>query len=394
MGSLKLTAVAIEKMPTPDKRRDIYDSEVPGLVLRLLPSGTKSWSFTYRTRNKAKRLSLGMYPGVSLKLARERGRDARAEVQRGGDPVEDKKIEERERQLYSFESCAKDFIKKYCKPNLKTWKSVDRALERFAIPEWGDRPAKDIRRRDVVELLDKVASKTPGQSNHLRAYLSKLFKWLMEREVVETNPVLGVARRHKSKPRSRILDQAEIAAVWRASEKMGGAFGNCVRFLLTTGVRRDEASYLRWDELEGDFASLPASRMKGGRDFKVALSSEAQAIVEGMPRLGEYVFTTNGRSPISGWSKAKTKLDTLIEEELEAPIPDWRLHDLRRTLASGLAMLGYRAEVIKRVLGHAANANDVTEAHYNWHNYDSEASEAVNAWATHVKGLVNKDASQ
>lgn len=340
MGSVKLTAVAIEKMPTPEKRRDVYDSEVPGLVLRLLPSGTKSWSFTYRLRNKAKRLSLGVYPGVSLKLARERGRNARAEVQQGGDPVEDKKVAERERQLYSFESCANDFVEKYCKPNLKTWKSVDRALERFAIPEWGDRAAKDIRRRDVVELLDKVASKTPGQSNHLRAYLSKLFKWLMEREVVETNPVLGVARRHKSKPRSRILDQSEIAAVWRASEKMGGAFGNCVRFLLTTGVRRDEASCLRWDELEGDFASLPASRMKGGRDFKVALSSEAQDIAEGMPRIGEYVFTTNGRSPISGWSKAKIKLDTLIEEELEAPIPDWRLHDLRRTLASGLAMLG------------------------------------------------------
>jgi len=133
--------------------------------------------------------------------------------------------------------------------------------------------------------------------------------------------------------------------------------------------------------------------MKGGRDFKVALSSEAKAIVNGMPKIGEYVFTTNGRSPISGWSKAKTKLDTLIEEELEASIPDWRLHDLRRTLASGLAMLGYRAEVIKRVLGHAANANDVTEAHYNWHNYDSEALEAVGAWADYIKCLVSRSAA-
>lgn len=384
MGSIRLTAVAVEKMATPEKRKEIYDAEVPGLVLRLLPSGTKSWSFTYRIHNKAKRLSLGVYPGVNLKLARERSREARAQIQRGEDPVEDKKAEERERQFYSFESCAKDFIEKYCKPNLKTWKTIDRTLERFAIPAWGDRPAKNIRRRDIVELIDQVAVKTPGQSNHLRAYLSKMFKWLLEREVVENNPVLGVAKRHKSKPRSRILDQEEIGAVWNAAEKMGGPFGRCVQFLMLTGVRRDEASYLRWDELEGNFASLPGSRMKGGRDFKVALSSAAINILDHIPHFSDYIFTTNGRTPISGWGKAKRNLDVLVESELGHPIKGWRLHDLRRTLASGLAMLGHRAEVIKRVLGHAANANDVTEAHYNWHNYDAEALEAVEAWTKHI----------
>lgn len=390
MGSLRLTAIAIEKMATPVKRKDVYDSDVPGLVLRLLPTGTKSWSFTYKAGGKAKRLSLGIYPGVSLKLARERGRAARAERQRGGDPVEDKKAEERERQLYSFEACANDFVDKYCKPNLKTWKSVESGLKRHAIPAWGHMPAKDVRRRDVVELIDKVAAKAPGQSNHLRAYLSKMFNWLLEREVVELNPVVGVAKRHKSQPRDRILNEAEIKALWKATGEMGGAFGNCVRFLLTTGVRRGEASLLRWEELEGDFALLPASRMKGGRDFKVALSSEAQSIVENMPRLGEYVFTTDGRSPISGWSKTKRQLDEMMEKELGEPVPDWRLHDLRRTVASGLAMLGFRAEVIKRVLGHAANANDVTEVHYNWHNYDDEALEAVKTWADYVLKLVSE----
>ncbi len=391
MGSIKLTAVGIEKMATPEKRKDMYDSEVAGLVLRLLPSGTKSWSYTYRVKGKAKRLSLGVYPGVSLKLARERARDARAEIQRGNDPVEDKKAEERERQLYSFEACAKNFVEGYCKPNLKTWKSIDRALERFAIPAWGDRPAKDIRRRDVVELLDKVAAKTAGQSNHLRAYLSKMFKWLIEREVVEINPVQGVARRHKSQPRSRVLNDAELIALWKATGEMGGAFGGCIRLLMTTGVRLNEAAHLKWDELDGDFASLPASRMKGGRDFKVALSSTAQGIIEGMPKIGEHIFTTNGRSPISGWSKAKTKADSLMEAELGEPIPDWRFHDLRRTVASGLAMLGIRSEVIKRVLGHAANANDVTAVHYLWHNYDEEALEAVQAWAAYLDKLISRE---
>ena len=392
MASTRLTAAAVEKLTPPATgRREVYDAEVPGLTLRISASGVKSWSFTYRMHSKSRRLTLGEYPGVSLKLARDRAREARASVQRGGDPVEDKKEEERERQLNGFEACANDFIKKYCKPKLKTWKQIERAFERFAIPAFKDRPVRDIRRRDIVELLDKVSAKTPGQSNHLRAYLSKMFKWLIEREVIEINPVTGVARRWKSQPRSRILNEVELVALWHATERMGGAFGACTRFLMTTGVRRDEASFLRWDELDGDFAALPASRMKGGRDFKVALSSTARGIAEGMPKLGDFISTTDGRSPISGWSKAETKLDEYMAEELGEPVADWRLHDLRRTLASGLAMLGVRAEVIKRVLGHAANANDVTAVHYLWHNYDAEALEAVESWAAYLAKLTSPE---
>jgi hypothetical protein len=112
------------------------------------------------------------------------------------------------------------------------------------------------------------------------------------------------------------------------------------------------------------------------------------------PSLGEFVFTTNGRTAISGWSYAKRKIDALMGEEMGSPVSDWRLHDLRRTMASGLAMLGFRAEVIKRVLGHAANANDVTAVHYNWHNYDAEALEAVAVWATHVATLTKGEVTE
>ncbi|WP_459868770.1 tyrosine-type recombinase/integrase [Halomonas shantousis] len=392
MARTRLTAAAVSKLPPPDSgRKEVYDAEVPGLTLRITASGVRSWSFTYRKNNKSRRLTLGQYPGVSLKLARERARDARASVQRGEDPVEDKKEKERERTRNGFDACARDFVEKYCKPNLKTWKKIDSCFERFAIPAFGDRPVKEIRRRDIVDLLDKVAAKTPGQAHHLRAFLSKMFKWLLEREIVEVNPVVGTAPRHKAQPRSRVLSEAEIVALWKATERLGGPFGACTRVLLLTGVRRDEASYLRWDELDGDFAKLPASRMKGGRDFKVPLSATAKDIVASMPALGDYVFTTNGRSPISGWSKAKTRLDEYMGEELGESVPDWRLHDLRRTLASGLAMLGVRSEVIKRALGHAASANDVTAVHYLWHNYDTEALEAVQVWAGHIEKITSSN---
>jgi len=137
---------------------------------------------------------------------------------------------------------------------------------------------------------------------------------------------------------------------------------------------------------------MPASRMKGGRDFRAPLSSTAVSIVEGMPRFEKcpYVFTTNGRSPISGWSKTKEKLDKYMSEELGEPVADWRLHDLRRTCASGLAKLGVRAEVIKRILAHTPPAADVTASVYNQHMYDAEARQAIEAWAEHVASLTEE----
>ena len=388
MASIRLTAAAVEKLlPPATGRNDVYDAEVPGLVLRISTSGAKNWSFTYRVAGQPRRLTIGAHPGVSLKLARDRAREARAAIQRGEDPVADKKAEKRERELTGFESCAKDFIEKYAKRTQRTWKATESSLLRHAVPVWGDMPVKDIRRRDVVDLLDRIAAKAPYEANHLRAYLSRMFKWLIEREVIEVSPIAGVSRPLKPQARSRILTSEELAALWKATDKLGGAFGACTKLLMLTGVRRDEAALLRWDELDGQWAKLPATRMKAGRDFKVALSPAALQILEIMPSLGEFVFTTNGRTAISGWSYAKRKIDALMGEELGSPVTDWRLHDLRRTMASGLAMLGFRAEVIKRVLGHAANANDVTAVHYNWHNYDAEALEAVAVWAKHVAAL-------
>jgi integrase len=392
MPSIKLTNLAIEKLPASGERTDVYDAQVPGLVLRLTPKGTKSWSFMYRIKGHPRRLTLGAYPGVSLKLARERAREARAAIQRGEDPVEDKKVAERERQHNGFEACARDFIESYCKPKLRTWAQVESALERRAIPEFKDRPVKEIRRRDVVALLEKVAVEAPGLSHLLRAYLSKLFNWLLEREIVETNPVTGISAQHKPQVRERVLTDDEIRALCKATERMGGAFGACTRLLLLSGMRRDEAGKLRWDEVSEGWASLPASRMKAGRNYRAPLSKKAQEIIEGMPRFAgcPFVFTTGGKVAINGWGKTKKTLDEYASEELVDP---WRLHDLRRTVASGLARLGTRAEVIKRILGHAPPASDVTASVYNQHSYDAEAREAMEAWAEYVDKVIEEGGS-
>lgn len=389
MAATRLTAVAVEKLRPPETgRREVHDAEVRGLVLRISASGVKSWSFTYRVKGEPRRLTLGQYPGVDLKLARERARDARAAVQRGEDPVQDKKDEERERQVNGFESCVDDFVEKYAKPRLRTWKQTERTLERLAVPEWGDRAVKEIRRRDVVDLLDKVAKDTPCQANLLRAFLSRMFNWLVEREVLEVSPLYGAARRTMPQPRSRVLSDAELAALWKATGKLGGAYGAAVRFLMTTGVRREEAAKLRWDELDGNWATMPGSRMKNGRDFRAPLSETAKAIVDARPKLGVYVFTTTGTKPISNWGHVKARLDKLMSDAGE-PVTEWRIHDLRRTVATGVSMLGYHDDVIDRLLAHVPQKSNVTRSVYNRFMHDAEAMEAVQKWAAHLARITS-----
>ncbi|WP_176066934.1 tyrosine-type recombinase/integrase [Anaeromyxobacter diazotrophicus] len=171
--------------------------------------------------------------------------------------------------------------------------------------------------------------------------------------------------------------------------RLGGIFGPATRVLLLTGDRRNEAAFLRWDELDGDWAAMPGSRMKNGRDFRAPLSAAAKGLVDAQPKLGAYVFTTNGKAPISGWGKAKERIDKLMSEELGEPVTGWRFHDLRRTMATGIAMLGYRREVIDRILAHVPQKSDVTSSVYNRFMYDGEAMEAVQRWAGYVLRLVS-----
>jgi len=158
---------------------------------------------------------------------------------------------------------------------------------------------------------------------------------------------------------------------------------------LLTGVRRNEAAFLRWDELDGDWAAMPGSRMKNGRDFRAPLSATAKEVVDSMPKLGSYVFTKNGKTPISGWGKAKECLDKLMSEELGEAVTGWRFHDLRRTMATGIAMLGSRREVIDRILAHVPQKSDVTSSVYNRFMYDDESMEAVQKWAAHIAKLTS-----
>lgn len=390
-GSRHLTQAQVEKLLPEPMRRDVYDATVPGLVLRISPSGSKSWSFTYRVRGQAKRLTLGSFPGVNLKLARDRAREARAVLQRGSDPVQEKRDAERHAAANGFDACVTDFVERYAKANQRQWKETKRILERLAVPEFGSRPVMEIRRRDVVDLLDAVYARAPYASNQLRAHLSKMFNWLVEREVLVISPLVGARPRKLAPPVRRALSDEELAALWTAAGEAGAPYGPCLKFMLLTGLRKSNASWLRWEQVAGDWASYTAEEMKGTRPFRCPLSPPAKAIIEAQPKLktgdgvSPYVFTSGGSHGLTNWSDVKVRVEARMEELLERKVDRWRLHDLRTTLTTGLARLGFSLEVRDRVTDHKTKG--VTAEVYTAHSFDEEAQKAVTAWADHVARL-------
>jgi integrase len=202
----------------------------------------------------------------------------------------------------------------------------------------------------------------------------------MERQLVETNPAAGTKRRQVERPRERVLSRDELRLLWRALDSIPEPGRSYIRILMLTGCRRQEARAMQWDELDLEHRlwSLPSQRTKGARTHEIPLSEAAAEIISSMPRTGPYVFTIDGKRPMTV-HQIKARLDR------ETGIMDWRLHDLRRTLRSGLAELGVSYEVAERVIGHSMPQLQRT---YNVFAYREEKRNALERWARHLAIIV------
>jgi integrase len=227
-----------------------------------------------------------------------------------------------------------------------------------------------------------------------------------EREKVDVNP-LAFRNPGKKVERERALTDDELRSVWQAAETMGYPFGKVVQLLILTGARRGEVAGLRFTELRDDAIHLEGERTKTGKAHTTPLSSTARGLIDDAPRFEDcpYVFTTNGRTAVSGWTKAKRRLDDLIaianaERRLsevptdEDAIAPWRLHDIRRTVATGLQRLGTRLEVIEAVLGHVSGSRAGIVGLYQRHSFDPEKRAALEAWAAHVARIIGQEAAK
>jgi integrase len=379
-----LTDASVKRLKPPVAGQiDVFDQGYPGLALRVSYGGGKSWVYFYRLGGKLRRMTIGPYPALALKDARTSWRDAREEVQKGRDPAV---ARNRERPATNFEKVSEEWLRRDQAGN-RSCDEVKRILDRDVIPVWGHRAVAELGRRDVLDLIDGIADRgAVTMARRVQAHLHRFFKWAVGRGILESNPAADLPKPGSEVRRDRVLSGDEIASVWRGCEQLAWPFGTAICSLLLTGARREEIGQLRWSELDGDSASinLRGARTKNAQPHTIPLSTVMSSLLNDVPRIGvsDYVFTTNGKTPVSGWSRAKDRLDQM------AMIDPWRLHDLRRTVATGMQKLGVGLQVIEAVLGHVSGSRAGVVGVYQRHSFDAEKRLALEAWGAHVIDLI------
>jgi integrase len=378
-----LSVKAIEAFKPKVKRYEVHDLLCPGFSLRVFPTGRKVFTVKYRYGLTQRRLPLGVHPRISLAEARNKAIEALRLVDEGIDPAA------RRRQLsMTVESVCADFIRQYARPRNRSWREAERIMDREFVSVFGQRDIREIKRFDVLEILDAaVARGSTYQANRILATIRKLYNWCIERGIVDSSPIVGMKAPTKEISRERVLDDDELKALLRACRNDAYPFRQYVPLLLATATRRAELAEMRWSEIDGDKWVIPAERAKNGKPHVVPLSTFAQEVLAEVPRFldCDFVFTTTHRSPVSGFSKMVRRLSE------GSNTTGWRLHDLRRTAASGMARLRVAPHVIERVLNHISGTISGVAAVYNRYGYDDEKADALQQWGVRLAELNKLD---
>jgi integrase len=315
------------------------------------------------------------------------------EVAQGHDPATTKQEARRgarSRADDTVERLADQFIEQHAKRKTRrnTARATAAAFRNDVLPSWGSRSVHDIARRDVIELLEKIAADRPILANRIKAVLSKFFGWLCERDVIAASPCVGVKPPSKEVVRDRVLSDDELRRLWVASEAVGGPAGAYTKLLILTGQRRSEIASLKWSEIDGDVLALPAERMKGKQAHIVPLSTQAAAIIASMPKIAPQVPRPDdfvlGRA--LGWHfhHVKQALDAHMGDT-----PKWVIHDIRRSVASGMARIGIAVPVIEKILAHKSGTFRGIVGTYQRHSFLPEMAAAMQRWGDYIEDLVS-----
>lgn len=379
----------------------LWDTEVKGFGLRVTPKGAKSYLLQYRMGGReapVRRFTIGTHGSPwTPDAARQRAIDLLTDIRKGIDPQRAEQSARRENVELAFDRYATIFIEKYAtREQPRSWKQADQCLRNHALPYFGSRPLPAITRREVAQLLEDVADKTPALARYLHATLRRLFKWAVSRGDLVQSPMSDMPPPSPAAVRDRVLEDLELRAVWVSAGELGFPFGSMFRLLLATGQRREEVGAMRWDEVDlGNRTwTIPATRAKNGRAQLVPLNELAVGELETLPRSeSELIFSTTGSTPPSGWSKAKSRLDDIAEKSVPGAFrAPWRTHDLRRTLATGLQRLGVRFEVTEAVLNHVSGSRSGVAGIYQRHNWVDEKQVALDCWGRAVRQIVEGNA--
>jgi integrase len=353
-------------------------------------SGSVSWTLRYRDpENRPMKMSLGEWPVVTLKQAQEIARDTRFKP--GLDPLATLRAPRRETPN-TVEKMARLYVERHAKPHTRSWAVTEEMFERDVLPLWGRRPMASIRRHEVGDLLQGIMERgSPYMAISVHALLRAFWRWSIDRGYLETSPIEGMRPPAKALARERVLNDAELVAIWRAAERMGWRYGSVMRLLFLTGQRLFEVAGARWSELdlEQRVWSIPRERMKTAVIHDVPISDDAAGLIERLPRLAgsEHVFPAmpnvgNLCPHVRGFGWAKSRMDMLCGVE------NWRIHDIRRTVATRIQGLGFRIEVTEDLLGHTKGSRSGIVGVYQRHQFKHEKRQALEAWAKSLRDIL------
>jgi integrase len=390
---MRLTKANVARLTIPEGKTEsiVFDDAMAGFGVRLRAGGKRTWIAQYRLGNKQRRLTLGTLETLDETEARRRAKTALSKVHLGHDPQMEKS-ERRTQASVTLGSVADTYLT-YAEGSLKprSYLEVKRHLKQHWAP-LAERGLAGLARTDISARLTSIASDNgPFAANRARAALSALFSWAIGEGIANDNPVAGTNKATEEISRDRVLSHDELRFAWDLAG--AGDFGSIVRLLILTGQRREEIGGMLWSELDLDAAlwSIGKDRTKNGLQHDVPLSPPAVAILRGIPRRDDrdLVFgSSNG--PFQGWSNAKAALDARMTAALSGKKGDasklkpWRLHDIRRTVATRLGDLGVLPHVVEAILNHISGHRAGVAGIYNRAIYAAEKREALDKWAESI----------
>ncbi len=388
MPKIKLTKRVIDQLQSMEKDQFYWDTGITGLALKVTPKGKKIFLVQYRPGGRGtptRKLTIGPYGDVTFHKAQTEAKRILGLRAEGRDPAFEKQQAKHRAVSNKFADIANDFLTKHASQN-RTVNETTRIIKRDVLPKWGKRSIHEIGKRDVNALLDAVVARgSHVMANRLLAALRKLFNWCVSRGTITASPCEGIAAPHREKSRDRVLSDDELVAIFNTAKQMGGAFGAVIQMLILTAQRRNEVSEMTWSELDLDYSqwTIPSARTKNEKPHFVHLSPQATAGISSLSHVGAFVFTSNGKTPFSGFSKAKKRLDEL------SSVTDWRLHDIRRTVVSGMAKLGIAPHIADKILNHQSGTISGVAAVYQRHEFLDERKTALDAWGNYVESLLS-----
>lgn len=373
MPTVALTELSIRHLPVPERGRTQYiDKTLKGFAVLVTEKGHKSFVLTYgRDRRRAKIGDVGI-----VGLA-----DARAEARR---ILSEHTLGIAKNPTISFAELVERFLAACeAKNKPRTIQDYRWLLNRHFLPKWRKTHLSDLTAHDIGRVIDKLKD-TPSQANHAFVALRAVLGFAVRRHYLPHHLMDGMQLPSRPTARTRVLSRDELALVLRATTTLGNPYGTIVRLCVLTGQRRGEIAHLRRAYVSDDLVTLPATLVKNNREHTFPIGQMAQAIIAALPEKG-YAFPAKRGTVFNGWTKHKRKLDALC------PIAPWTLHDLRRTVSSGMAALGVSQIVVEKLLNHVSGGTQSPIAQvYNRHQYLDEMRDAVARWERYLRELEEK----